>query len=186
MELITGLGNPGIQYEVTRHNIGFLVIDELAIRNQILLDKKKYHSVYGTGKIAGEKVVLVKPMTYMNLSGKAVYSLLNGLQSSPEDLLVVHDDIDLPLGCIRRKKKGGDAGHKGIRSIIECVESGEFRRLRIGVGRPEDMEEEDVADYLLKPLIDEEIPAYTDIIKKSATEIESIVKARKGEFKRRV
>ena len=126
MKLLVGLGNPGIQYELTRHNIGFLVLDELAIRHGIRISKKAYHSRYGEGKIAEEEVILLKPMTFMNLSGKAVRSLLEEGRFSLRDLLVVHDDIDLPLGTIRKKKKGGDAGHKGIRSIIESVESPPF------------------------------------------------------------
>ena len=179
MKLLVGLGNPGIQYELTRHNIGFLVLDELAIRHGIRISKKAYHSRYGEGKIAEEEVILLKPMTFMNLSGKAVRSLLEEGRFSLRDLLVVHDDIDLPLGTIRKKKKGGDAGHKGIRSIIESVESGEFQRLRIGVGRPE--EEEDVSDYLLRPISKKDIPLFAEIVENSVLEIESIIEVKKRE-----
>lgn len=177
MEIIVGLGNPGAQFEITRHNIGFLILDELALRYKIALDKKGYYSIYGRGKIAEKDVVLVKPMTYMNLSGKAVHSLVRNCNSSLKDLLIIHDDIDIPLGSIRKKKKGGDAGHKGIRSIIQYLESGTFARLRVGVGRTE--KGEDVSDYLLEPISDTCIPTYTEIIKKSADEVETIIKAKR-------
>lgn len=177
MEIIVGLGNPEIQYEISRHNIGFLIIDELADRHKIVLDKKGYYSEYGRGEIAGEDVVLAKPLTYMNLSGKAVSLLVNDCEASLEDLLVIHDDIDIPLGSIRKKTKGGDAGHRGVRSVIHYLQSGDFKRLRIGVGRPEG--EEGVSDYILKPISDEEMTIYNEMIKKAAFEIESVLKIKK-------
>ncbi|HUU50056.1 MAG TPA: aminoacyl-tRNA hydrolase [Nitrospinota bacterium] len=176
MEIIVGLGNPGAQYEITRHNIGFLIIDELALKYKIALDKKGYYSIYGRGKIAEKDVMLVKPVTYMNLSGGAVHSLVKNCSSSLKDLLIIHDDIDIPLGNIRKKTKGGDAGHKGIRSIIQYLESGTFSRLRIGVGRPE--KGEDASDYLLEPIFDKYLPIYTEIIKKSADEVTAIIKTK--------
>jgi PTH1 family peptidyl-tRNA hydrolase len=182
VKLLVGLGNPGAQYELTRHNIGFLVLDELALKHDIRISKKAYYSRYGEGKIAEENVLLLKPMTFMNLSGKAVCSLLKEGRFSLEDLLVVHDDIDLLPGTIRKKKRGEDAGHKGIRSIIESVGSGEFQRLRVGVGRPEG--EEDVSDYLLRPIPRKEIPLFGKIVENSVLEIESIIETRKKKEKK--
>lgn len=136
MVLIAGLGNPGKSYQYTRHNLGFLVLQALAGRHQIPLEKKKFESRYGLGEILREKVLLLTPMTYMNLSGQAVGSFLRYYHVPPEHLIVVHDDLDLPWARIRLASKGGAAGHKGILSIIEQVKTQEFIRVRLGISRP--------------------------------------------------
>lgn len=136
MYLIVGLGNPGKNYQYTRHNLGFLTLQTLAGRHQIPLEKKKFESRYGLGEILQEKVLLLTPMTYMNLSGQAVGSFLRYYHILPEHLVVVHDDLDLPWTRIRIAPKGGAAGHKGILSIIEHLNTQEFIRVRMGISRP--------------------------------------------------
>lgn len=138
MYLIAGLGNPGRKYQYTRHNLGFLTLQALAGRHQIPIEKKKFESLYGLGEILREKVILLTPMTYMNLSGQAVGSFLRYYQLPPEHLIVIHDDLDLSWTRIRISPKGGAAGHKGILSIIEQLKIRDFIRIRMGIGRPEE------------------------------------------------
>ena len=174
MFLILGLGNPGPRYELTRHNAGFLVLDNLADKYKIKLTQHKYRSLYGKGEIEGLPVILAKPMTYMNESGKAVKALLSAFNLSPEQILVTHDDIDLPLGKIKTKLKGGDGGQLGIRSTIETLQTREFYRVRIGVDRPEDRE--DIVDYVLSPFTEEESGLLNDVMNKAVQTIEAALK----------
>jgi PTH1 family peptidyl-tRNA hydrolase len=169
--LILGLGNPGPRYELTRHNAGFLVLDNLADKYKIKLTQHKYRSLYGKGEIEGFPVILAKPMTYMNESGKAVKALLSAFNLSSEQILVTHDDIDLPLGKIKTKLKGGDGGQLGVRSTIETLRTREFYRVRIGVGRPEDRE--DIVDYVLSPFTEEESGLLNDVMNKAVQTIEA-------------
>ena len=147
MKLIVGLGNPGALYEGNRHNIGFLVADRLAAANHILISKKRFKTILGKGLIDSQEVVLIKPMTFMNLSGEAVKKALLFFRSGVEDLIVIHDDLDLSLGRLRFKVRGGDGGHLGIRSIIESIGANTFLRLRVGIGRPP--KGMDPAEYVL-------------------------------------
>jgi len=172
--LILGLGNPGPRYELTRHNAGFLVLDNLADKYKIKLTQHKYRSLYGKGEIEGLPVILAKPMTYMNESGKAVKALLSAFNLSPEQILVTHDDIDLPLGKIKIKLKGGDGGQLGIRSTIETLQTREFYRVRIGVDRPEDRE--DIVDYVLSPFTEEESGLLNNVMNKAVQTIEAALK----------
>lgn len=133
--LIAGLGNPGEKYSRTRHNIGFIVADELAEQSSISLSKSKFDLVFGKGKISGEDVIIAKPMAYMNRSGPPIHKLADYYGFKCEELLVVYDDIDLPFGRIKIKEKGGHGGHNGVRSFIDSFGSRDFARLRIGVGR---------------------------------------------------
>ena len=174
MLLILGLGNPGPRYELTRHNAGFLVLDNLADKYKIKLTQHKYRSLYGKGEIEGLPVILAKPMTYMNESGKAVKALLSAFNLSPEQILVTHDDIDLPLGKIKTKHKGGDGGQLGIRSTIETLQTREFYRVRIGVDRPEDRE--DIVDYVLSPFTEEESGLLNNVMNKAVQTIEAALK----------
>jgi PTH1 family peptidyl-tRNA hydrolase len=169
--LILGLGNPGPRYELTRHNAGFLVLDNLADKYKIKLTQHKYRSLFGKGEIEGFPVILAKPMTYMNESGKAVKALLSAFNLSSEQILVTHDDIDLPLGKIKTKLKGGDGGQLGVRSTIETLRTREFYRVRIGVGRPEDRE--DIVDYVLSPFTEEESGLLNDVMNKAVQTIEA-------------
>ncbi|MBI5182860.1 MAG: aminoacyl-tRNA hydrolase [Nitrospinae bacterium] len=173
MKVIVGLGNPDKEYQDTRHNIGFLVIDEITTRYKIDLNIKRFCSLLGEGEIHSENVLLVKPLTYMNRSGKAVKSILDTLNLLSRDIIVIHDDIDIPLGKIKKKFKGGDAGHKGIRSIIEYIGTGDFFRIRIGIGRP--FEGEDPSEYVLKRIADYEYESIRGSIDKAVEEIEKIV-----------
>ena len=135
MIVIAGLGNPGKEYEHTRHNVGFDLIDVLAERYQIGVNESKFQGLYGKGIIEGEKAILVKPLTYMNLSGICIQEVLHYFKCDPKtDLIVISDDISLPEGMIRIRKKGSAGGHNGLKNIIAQVGTDEFARIRIGVG----------------------------------------------------
>lgn len=148
MFLIVGLGNPGKQYEHTRHNVGFDVMDALADKYNISISEKKHKALYGKGMIAGQKVVLAKPQTFMNLSGESVAELLNYYKLDPEtEMLVIYDDISLAPGGIRIRKKGSAGGHNGIKNIIAQTGTQNFMRIKVGVGeKPKGW---DLADYVL-------------------------------------
>ena len=135
LRLIVGLGNPGKAYRVTRHNAGFMVLEKLADTYGIQIDRHKFKSMYGRGRIEAFDVLLVKPLAYMNRSGPPVRQLADYLRISARDMLVIHDDIDLAFGRIKIKKKGGHGGHNGLRSLMDAFGSGDFARLRVGIGR---------------------------------------------------
>ncbi len=145
-KLIVGLGNPGQNYAANRHNVGFQCLDTFARGHGIAFSQRLRLALVGQGEVAGVSVTLAKPRTYMNLSGRAVTSLLNQLRLRPDDLIVIHDDLDLPLGQIRLRPRGGSGGHKGMQSIIQALGSQEFVRLRVGIDRPAG---DDVMDYVL-------------------------------------
>lgn len=140
-QLIVGLGNPGEEYRLTRHNVGFMVVDRMARRHRILLDKQHLENVFGLGRVGGRPVVLARPMTFMNLSGPAICDLSRFLSLDTKALLIIHDDIDLVFGRIKIKQKGGDGGHNGVKSLIEAFGSGAFVRVRVGIGRPQTRQE---------------------------------------------
>lgn len=133
--LIIGLGNPGEQYKRTRHNVGFIAIDSIADAFSITLNKKKFNVEYGQGSIEGVKTVLAKPQSFMNRSGPPAQQLAAYFKIAKQDILIIHDDIDLNLGRIKIKKKGGGGGHNGVKSLINAFSGGDFARLRIGIGR---------------------------------------------------
>jgi len=135
--LIVGLGNPGRKFKFTRHNIGFRVIDQLSKELSIPLDKKRMMATWGKGSWSDQKVVLSKPQTFMNLSGEAVVKLKNFFRIETDKVIIIHDDLDLDFGQIRIRNKGGDAGNKGVKSIIESLGESEFIRVRLGISRPE-------------------------------------------------
>jgi len=134
--LIVGLGNPGAKYAETRHNAGFMVIDAVGEKTGIRLSKVKSKALLGRGSFNGKKIILAKPQTYMNLSGQAGSSLKRFYRIADENLLVIHDDMDLPLGTLRIRPNGGPGGQKGVKSIIEQLGTPEFGRIRFGIGRP--------------------------------------------------
>ena len=136
MYIVAGLGNPDRKYAGTRHNIGFDVITNICDRFDIDMGRTGFKSKYGQGFIAGEKVLLLKPQTYMNESGRAVGPLMRWYKIAEEDVFVIYDDMDLPVGKIRLRQKGSAGGHNGIKSIISCLGSDQFNRIKIGVGRP--------------------------------------------------
>jgi PTH1 family peptidyl-tRNA hydrolase len=161
MLIIIGLGNPGPRYLLTRHNVGFRVVDRFSEQSKIPLYKVGCHSYYGKGKFAGEEVILAKPLTYMNGSGLAVASLCRVFKVLPENLLVVYDDLDLPLGTLRLRPGGGSGGHNGMKSIIDQMGTAEFSRLRIGIDRPHDG---NVVDYVLQPFSVDEQPVLEELL----------------------
>ncbi|HZU02328.1 MAG TPA: aminoacyl-tRNA hydrolase [Ktedonobacteraceae bacterium] len=136
MKLVIGLGNPGAQYEQTRHNVGFRVVDKLAAKLGWKWTERRSRAILASGMLGPEKVVLVKPITYMNNSGEAVSELMRWYKVQPEDILVVYDELDLPVGKIRLKSNGSAAGHHGMESITRYLHTHQFPRLRIGIGRP--------------------------------------------------
>jgi PTH1 family peptidyl-tRNA hydrolase len=133
--LVVGLGNPGAEYRTTRHNVGFMAVDLIADEYSISLTKKKFNLIYGQGQVEGAPVVLAKPQSFMNRSGLPTRQLADYFRILSKDILVIHDDIDLAFERIKIKTKGGDGGHRGVRSVMDAFGSGDFARLRIGVGR---------------------------------------------------
>lgn len=156
MKLIVGLGNPGKEYEMTRHNAGFLLVDTLreAWAFPAFSAEKKFSSLLSADSKDGEKTLLMKPETFMNRSGETVVSLMRFFKLSPSDIVVVHDDLDLPFGTWKNATASGAAGHNGVADIIEKLGTKEFRRIRIGIGRPES--DRDPADYVLARFTPEE------------------------------
>ena len=165
IRLIVGLGNPGEEYERTRHNVGFMVIDELVRRLKIKNRSEESLSYVFRARIGGREVLLAKPQTYMNNSGLAVVNLLEENRMEPSEMLVVHDDIDLPLGMTRLRLEGSSGGHRGVESIIKSIGTEKFPRLKIGIGRPK--RKEDVISYVLSPFSKEEEEMVRVVIKKA-------------------
>lgn len=171
MRLIVGLGNPGRQYEHTRHNVGFDTIDELSKRLNIPLSQSKWKGLYGIGQASGQKVLLLKPLTFMNLSGEAVRAVIDYYQMEIEDLLIIYDDLDLPVGKIRLRQKGSPGGHNGIKSIVAHLGTQEFNRIRIGIDRPEPGVS--IIDYVLGRFRPDESAAIQAALEKSAEACEA-------------
>lgn len=166
MKCIIGLGNPGKKYEKTRHNIGFQVIDELAHRHHLSLTKSKFKCDYEIYNNGTTSVIFVKPQTFMNLSGEGIQPLIHFFKINLEDILVIYDDLDLPTGKIRLREKGGHGGHNGIRSIIQHVGSKDFKKVRLGIGRPTNSVS--IVDYVLQPFSKGEIEDVEQMIQKAA------------------
>ena len=175
MFLIAGLGNPGRQYEKTRHNMGFDTIDELIDRHRIPQGGIAHKAMYGKGMIAGEKVLAVKPLTYMNLSGESLREWVNYYKLDPEtEMIVIYDDIDLEPGQIRIRKKGSAGGHNGIKSIIAQLGTQNFYRIKVGVGaKPRGW---DLADYVLGRFSSDERIAVNKAICDAADAVEMILR----------
>ena len=174
MKLVVGLGNPGRNYRWTRHNVGFLLVERLAEKNGIDIGKRGLKSIYGRGKIGPEDVILAKPQTFMNLSGEAVGRLLRFFKIAPQNLIVLHDDLDLPWGKIRIRLRGGPGGHKGIKSIIDALGNDGFTRVKVGIGRPEKAGQ-DPADYVLEPVRGGEKEEFKDAISRAAEAMEVLL-----------
>ena len=173
MKIIVGLGNPGRKYERTRHNAGFMAVDELAKNLRVDVAQDKHHALIGKARIDAEAAVLAKPQTYMNDSGRAVAAILRETYAAVSDLMVIHDELDLPLGTVRVKIGGGHGGHNGLRSLIEYLGSPDFIRVRIGIGRP--ALNMDPADYVLSPFLAEERPAASEAVARAAEAVRLIV-----------
>lgn len=182
MKLIVGLGNPGSQYATTRHNVGFMIVDLLAETFPISVVQSDNIVHLFQATIHDQRVLLLKPQTYMNRSGIAVQEVLRRYQEFPENLVVIYDDLDLNIGRLRIRKQGGHGGHKGIKSIIEYLENREFVRIRIGIGRPdpakmpeEQSVQEYIVEYVLQPFQPKEQPVIADVLKRSVEAITLII-----------
>jgi PTH1 family peptidyl-tRNA hydrolase len=169
--LIVGLGNPGPKYAANRHNVGFRCLDHLASAHGLTFDKRQKKARVGSGTIDGRRVILAKPQTFMNDSGRAVIPLARFYQVPPEQLLVVYDDLDLPFGTLRMRPEGGSGGHKGMRSVIEQLGGQNFPRLRVGIGRPPGRM--DPAAYVLRDFSDEEQELLDDLWGRAVVAIET-------------
>lgn len=173
MYYIVGLGNPGLQYENTRHNVGFLTIDYLAKKLNIKIKKIKFKSLYGQGEISGHKVMLIKPQTYMNNSGEAIREIYNYYKFDHDKLIVIYDDIDIEFGSIRIKKKGSAGTHKGMKSIINNLQYDDFPRIKLAVGKkPEYM---NLANFVLSGFKGDDVKIIEEEIKMAADSVESIM-----------
>jgi peptidyl-tRNA hydrolase, PTH1 family len=164
MKLIVGLGNPGAEYERTRHNVGWLVVEAFARKFRIDITKHEKNALTGTGRVAGGSVMVAKPLTYMNLSGDAVRLLVNAYLESTDDLIVVYDDIDLPLGKLRIRPSGSAGTHNGMRSMVQTLGTERFPRLRIGIGASEGGR---LRDYVLDEFAPDEQPVVDRAIERS-------------------
>lgn len=172
MKVIVGLGNPGKKYSGTRHNIGFRVLEELARRHLVDKEESRFDAIIGHIRIGDEKVLLVKPLTYMNLSGRAVQPLMRWFKLDLENLLVNYDDMDLSPGDLRLRMKGGSGGHKGMASIIASLGSQEFSRIRIGIGRPD----YEAINWVLGKFSAAEEKIMDEVISRAADAVEGWVK----------
>ncbi|MDD6213813.1 MAG: aminoacyl-tRNA hydrolase [Firmicutes bacterium] len=173
MYLVAGLGNPGIEYYMTRHNIGFEVIDYIADQYKVKINKLKFKGLFGEINIGGEKVYLLKPQTYMNLSGESVREFSSFYKISTEDIIIISDDINLEAGRIRIRAKGSAGGHNGLKSIIYQLGSDCFPRIRMGVGTPG--KECNLADFVLGKFTKDEIPVLEDAIIRAKKAVEEII-----------
>ncbi len=175
MKIIAGLGNPGDRYLFTRHNFGFMVADRLALTHNLSFRRKKFDALFAEGSLSGVSVILLKPQTYMNLSGEAVGALVRFLKAEPSDLVVVHDDLDLPFGTLRIKDGGGDGGHKGLKSVIEALGTDAFLRLRLGIGKP--AAKELVEAYVLEPFGKDEVDELPALLERACSALTEILTA---------
>ena len=175
MYIIAGLGNPGRNYTGTRHNIGFDAIDAIASKNNIKFNKTKFKADLGEGVIGGEKVILVKPQTFMNLSGESIRPLRDWYKVPDENIIIIHDDISLSLGKLRLRGKGSAGGHNGMKSIIYQLGTDVFPRMKIGVGAPPDADY-DLADFVLGKFSKAEVEILVQTVIKVTDAVESIIK----------
>lgn len=173
VKLFIGLGNPGTRFDGSRHNIGFEVVDKLSESLNIPMQQTKFKGIYGSGIVDGEKVYLLKPLTYMNLSGECVGPFMDYFQISTEDMLVVYDDLDTLPGKLRLRTKGSAGGHNGIKSLISHLGTQEFKRIRFGIGRPTN--QQPVPDFVLNRFSKEEQMEVADGIKRSVKACEAFI-----------
>ena len=173
MKIVVGLGNPGSKYDGTRHNVGFLVIDRVAQQQEIVVDRLECDALTGVGKTSETPLVLAKPQTFMNRSGVAVAALLREYGASLADLVVIYDDLDLPLGRIRIRSNGSAGGHRGISSIIEHLGAASFCRIRLGIGRPP--QGVNAVDFVLAPFGQAENGAMYDVITRATAALGCLV-----------
>lgn len=172
MKLIVGLGNPGIEYQFTPHNIGFLAVDRIAEQCDVVVDNRRSRALTGRARIGNEEVLLAKPETYMNLSGLSVRELVDKTEIDPQkDLIVMYDELDLPLGMIRIRERGSSAGHNGMQSIIDALQSEEIARIRLGVKIPQ----RGGAGYILGQFRKSQLPAVDELLDLAAEAVKVIL-----------
>ena len=174
MYLIVGLGNPEEEYSRTRHNMGFDVINKLSDKLNIKVNKNKFNSLYGTGTIGAQKIILVKPQTYMNLSGKAVRDFKTFYKINSENIIIVYDDLDIEPGIIKIRKKGGPGTHNGMKSVVHEIQTEEFPRIRVGIGKPE--YKNDLLNFILSKISEEDYKILEGAIKNAENAIEEIIR----------
>lgn len=171
--VVVGLGNPGRRYEGTRHNVGFAVVDALAAAWGVSLQERKFAAQWGEGVVQGRKVLFIKPTTYMNRSGEAVEAMLHYFKIPHSQMLVIHDDLDMPLGRVKIVRKGGAGGHRGVASIMERVGGGDFPRLKLGIGRPRHGEPVEV--FVLSAPYDDERDRFERMVTQGAQAAQAVV-----------
>ena len=174
MYLIIGLGNPEAEYSKTRHNMGFNTINKIAKKYNIEVNKTKFQGLWESTIIEGQKVILIKPQTYMNLSGNCVQEFVNFYKVEKENIIVIYDDMDIEPGLIKIRKQGGPGGHNGMKSIIQMLGTEEFSRVRIGIGRPKHNGDE--INYVIGGIPEEEIPKLEEGIEKAKDAVIEIIK----------
>ncbi len=174
MYVIVGLGNPEEEYAYTRHNMGFDVINTIAKKSDIEISRAKFNGLYGSGMLEKEKVILLKPQTYMNLSGECIKPFLDFYKLTPQNLIVIYDDIDTLPGTIRIRKKGGPGTHNGMKSVVHELLSDEFIRIRVGIGSPQDKSE--MISYVIGKLEEEEYQILQKGVEKAAEAVIEIMK----------
>ncbi len=172
MYVIAGLGNPGKKYENTRHNLGFITVDKLAEDNGIEINKLKFKALVGEGRLSGERVLLVKPQTYMNLSGESVREIMNFYKLEPENLIVIYDDFDIAVGTIRVRKFGSAGTHNGMKSIIQQLRSDRFPRIRVGTGSDH---MGNLIDFVTGGFTREEVPLLEEAVTEAAAACQCII-----------
>ncbi|MCP4871888.1 MAG: aminoacyl-tRNA hydrolase [Proteobacteria bacterium] len=173
MQLVVGLGNPGARYERTRHNVGFDVVRRLADRHGINLRDKRFKAVLGKGNVAGESTVLACPQTWMNLSGDSISPMVGWYKLAREDVVVIHDDLDLPFGVVKVKGGGGHGGHNGLRDLVKKMGGADFARVRVGVGRPDGPM--DPADWVLARWTSDQSASVPAIVDAAADCVETVL-----------
>jgi PTH1 family peptidyl-tRNA hydrolase len=171
--LIVGLGNPGDEYRLTRHNLGFMVVDRLAKIHQIPLRRSEFEVLFGCGRVGKRPVALAKPMTFMNRVGPAISNLGRLFALDLQDILVIHDDIDILFGKIKIKEKGGDGGHNGVKSLISAWGSDTFTRVRVGIGRPQNRQ--DISSSVLQRFDTEQERRLSDVISTAQDAVETVL-----------
>jgi len=172
VHLVVGLGNPGKTYEHTRHNTGFMVVDRLSVVHTIAVTRERFYCIWGSGDIAGHKVILAKPQTLMNRSGQAVAALMAYFKLAVQDLLVVHDDLDVDFGRSKIVRGGGSGGHRGVRSVHETLEENNYTRVKVGIGRPRFGEA--IEDYVLSPWYEDQKDQLTEIVSNAVEVITAV------------
>ena len=174
MYIIVGLGNPEEDYAKTRHNMGFNTINKLSEQYNIEVKQKKFKALYGTGMIENKKVILLKPQTFMNNSGESIKEIIDFYKAKPEELIVIYDDIDLDAGIVKIRKKGGAGTHNGMKSVVHCIQSEDFIRVRVGIGKPE--HKGDLINYVIGAIPEEEVKILDEAATKAKEGVIEILK----------